>query len=41
MMRRAFLRVLSVSGALAVLPVDEAEALEEGAVWVLRPTSTG
>ncbi|MEY6568313.1 helix-turn-helix domain-containing protein [Streptomyces sp. PGLac3x] len=31
MMRRAFLRVLSVSGALAVLPVDEAEALREEA----------
>ncbi|MFD5027160.1 helix-turn-helix transcriptional regulator [Streptomyces sp. NPDC058373] len=31
MMRRAFLRVLSVSGALAALPVDEAEALKEGA----------
>ncbi|MGW8945018.1 transcriptional regulator [Streptomyces koyangensis] len=31
MIRRAFLRALSVSGALAVLPVDEAEALQEGA----------
>ncbi|WP_433401641.1 helix-turn-helix transcriptional regulator [Streptomyces sp. CA-146814] len=30
MIRRAFLRILTVSGALTVLPVDEAEALAEG-----------
>ncbi|WP_326704633.1 helix-turn-helix domain-containing protein [Streptomyces cyaneofuscatus] len=30
MIRRAFLRILTVSGALTALPVDEAEALAEG-----------
>lgn len=30
MIRREFLRILTVSGALTVLPVDEAEALTEG-----------
>lgn len=30
MIRREFLRILTVSGALAVLPVEEAEALTEG-----------
>lgn len=30
MIRREFLRILTVSGALTALPVDEAEALDQG-----------
>ncbi|MFE3560509.1 hypothetical protein ACFXKW_37515 [Streptomyces sp. NPDC059193] len=41
MIRRAFLRILTVSGALTALPVDEAEALTDGVLRGMPPASSG
>lgn len=41
MIRREFLRILTVSGALTALPVDEAEALTDGVLRGCLPTSSG
>lgn len=39
MIRREFLRILTVSGVFATLPVEEAEALTEGVRRGRQPTS--